>query len=400
MENSCLFMQSSQPTEFHFINNPIESSEELIRYLFLQLSEKFPENQTIRKLSQDILLDSFNQKGVYIHQMPVVDRNTYRELLQTCRVGFLHDHVNLNSDEGYRWKICFETSKGTQYTIETYDSELKFEITNAKTRTLTNASVGGDHTYVTVIGETLDDKGQVRSSRCDVNCYDRDGNQLPVPNRLDEIRYALATAEWNKQLGEIQTYYEMIDMEGNLNDRYSFTSPISLDQFYEKFKDLILPAGSFWNVSQLDSRLLDNMTRFIDLTHKIENQLGEEGDVLLSEALVEPISTHFGMVEAVPSNTNGLAIVKKKNQQYTMVTLNVSCENGNYAVSSYKQDAAIDDVMRCLNRSFRNTQVEGLTAFTDGAKVSSARTFQILPARKQSCHKPLLPRTDDILEEE
>ena len=107
---------------------------------------------------------------------------------------------------------------------------------------------------------------------------------------------------------------------------------------------MILPAGNYLDFSKPDSRLVDNMARFINLSHRIEDQLGSDGDVLLSEALVEPISTHFGVVDATPFEANGLAIVKNPNHQYTMVTINVSYEDGKYSVSSYKQDAAIDDV--------------------------------------------------------
>lgn len=103
----------------------------------------------------------------------------------------------------------------------------------------------------------------------------------------------------------------MIDPEHNLNDRYSFVNPVSLEHFYEKFKDLILPAGNYLDFSKPDSRLVDNMARFINLSHRIEDQLGSDGDVLLSEALVEPISTHFGVVDATPFEANGLAIDQK-----------------------------------------------------------------------------------------
>lgn len=382
------------------VYGPMVSKFDVVRYLIMQLPEKFDGDSTIQKLTESTLLKALNHDDGHTSQLPIVDQNTYMELLQANRPYSLMDIVNLNFDnDASNWKFSFETAKGTKYHVEKFDSELQIVIAKATARTSIRTVVGKDDSYITMIDEKLNDKGEVVSRACDVNRYDHDGHQLPVSNRFDEIRYSLIAAEWEQNPQETLDSYEMIDPEHNLNDRYSFVNPISLEHFYEKFKDLILPAGNYLDFSKPDSRLVDNMARFINLSYRIEDQLGSDGDVLLSEALVEPISTHFGVVDATPFEANGLAIVKNPNHQYTMVTINVSYEDGKYSVSSYKQDAAIDDVIHSLNHSFNNAQLEGITEFTDGRKVEPSLELRIPPVSRVAYREPLLPNASDFLED-
>lgn len=395
--NQISAVEVSRQNENVPIYGPMVSKFDVVRYLLMQLPEQFHHDATIQKLTDDSLLAALNHEDGHTKQEPIVNQSTYEELYQANKPYSLVNLVDLNFDnDAPDWKVAFETAKGTEYCVEKYNSELRLAIATAKERTLMRTCVGSHESYVTTIREHFNEKGQVVSRDCDVNRYDEEGNQLPVSNRFDEIRYSLIAAEWEQNPERALDYYEMIDPEHQFKDRYSFLEAIPMDSFYERFQKLVLPAGSYLDLSHPDSRLLDNIVRFMVFTHKIEDQLGKEGEVLLSEALLEPISTHFGVVDATPFQADGLAIVKNPNHQYTMVTLNVACEKGKYTVSSFKQDASIDDVVRALSRNSKNTQLDGITEFTDGHKLNPAFELKIAPVSQVAYREPLLPNATDF----
>lgn len=379
---------------------PLASKFDVVRYLISCLQEKYKENRTVQKIVQDSLLKALNKEDGHTSQKPLISKATYYELYVYNNRQFLDGLVEINEENSPEWKASFDTTKGVHYDVEFAADYLKFSIFKGNTRFSNFISIGKEITDVTMFSEKLNDKGEVVEQNCDVNCYDQDGNQVPVPNRLDTIR----CAKWGKQGKQSSEVYELLDWDFEQDDRYAFVGPISLNTFSREFEELILPAGRVLNPNHPDSRLLDNKCRFMDLCDRIEKQFGiskmddifeDKGTVLLSEALVEPISSHFGVIDNNPLQANGLAIIKKPDGKYVMLTIDVSKKDWTYDVLSMKKECSIEEVLHALNRNSRNKNLEGISDFINGRKLDCSLTLKLPPITGGPYHEPLLPPKPD-----
>ena len=371
------------------------SKFDIVRYLISQLQEKYKDNRTVQKIVQDSLLKALNKEDGHTSQKPLITTATYYDLYVYNNRQFLDGLIEVNEENFPEWKVSFDTASKVHYEVEFASDYLTFSIFKGNTRFSNSVAIGKELTDVTMFSEKLNDKGEVIEQNCDVNCYDNEGNQVPVPNRLDAIRCAI----WSRKENPSRECYELLGLDFDQNDRYVFVGPISLNNFYSEFEKLILPAGRVLNPDHPDSRLLDNKCRFMDLCDQIEKQLGinktddifeDKGTVLLSEALVEPISSHFGVIDNNPLQANGLAIIKKPDGKYMMLTIDISKKDWTYDVSSMKKDCTIEEVLHALNRNLRNKDLEGLSDFINGRKLDCSPILK-LPPIAGGYHNPLLP---------
>lgn len=378
----------------------LASKFDIVRYFISQLQEKYKENCTVQKIVQDSLLKALNKEDGHTSQKPLINKATYYELYVYNNRQFLEDLIEVNEENLPDWKVSFDTARGVHYDVEYTTDYLTFSISKGNTCFSNFISIGKEVTDVTMICEKLNDKGEVIERNCDINRYDLEGKQVPVPNRLDAIRCAI----WNKQNKQSNKGYELLGLDFEQNDRYAFVGPISLNSFYKEFEELILPAGRVLNFDHPDSRLLDNKCRFIDLCNQIEKQFGiskmddifeDKGTVLLSEALVEPISSHFGVIDNNPLQANGLAIIKKPDGKYVMLTIDVSKKDWTYDVLSMKKECSIEEVLHALNRNSHNKNLEGLSDFINGRKLDCSLTLKLPPITRGPYHNPLLPPKPD-----
>ena len=67
------------------VYGPMVSKFDVVRYLIMQLPEKFDGDSTIQKLTESTLLKALNHDDGHTSQLPIVDQNTYMELLQANR---------------------------------------------------------------------------------------------------------------------------------------------------------------------------------------------------------------------------------------------------------------------------------------------------------------------------
>lgn len=378
----------------------LASKFDVVRYLITQLQEKYKDNCTIQKIVQDSLLKALNKEDGHTSQRPLINMTTYYDLYVYNNKQFLEGLIEVNEEDFPAWKVSFDTTKDVHYEIEFTGDYLIFSICKGNRRFSNFVAIGKEFTDVTMFSEKLNDKGEVIERNCDVNCYDKEGNQVPVLNRWDAIRCAI----WSRKENSSKECYELLNLDFDPDARYSFIGPISLNHFYREFEKVILPAGRILDSNHPDSRLLDNKCRFMDLCDQIEKQLGiskmddifeDKGTVLLSEALVEPISSHFGVIDNNPLHANGLAIIKKPNGNYCMLTIDISKKDWTYDVSSMKEDCTIEKVLHALNRNSRNKNLEGLSDFIDGRKLDCSSTLK-LPPIVGGYHDPLLPPKPDI----
>lgn len=378
----------------------LASKFDIVRYLISQLQEKYKENCTVQKIVQDSLLKALNKEDGHTSQKPLVNKATYYDLYVYNNRQFLDGLIEVNEEDFPEWKVSFDTARGVHYDVEFAMDYLTFSIFKGNTHFSNIISIGKEITDVTMFSEKLNDNGEVVERNCDINCYDQEGKQVPVPNRLDAIR----CAKWNQCGKHFSEGYELLNLDFGQNDRYAFVGPISLNNFSREFEELILPAGRVLNSNHPDSRLLDNKCRFMDLCDRIEKQFGiskmddifeDKGTVLLSEALVEPISSHFGVIDNNPLQANGLAIIKKPDGKYVMLTIDVSKKDWTYDVLSMKKECSIEEVLHALNRNSRNKNLDGLSDFINGRKLDCSPTLKLSPITRGPYHKPLLPPKPD-----